>query len=226
MAIYDNGLLTKEIILNSCKKLFYENGYAKTTFSDICKDANVNHGSIYYHFKKKSNIAGIIYSDFFIQNKHFIDNLLGDKYGLQICTAVEIRNYWNLFLNDEKAKRFFYEIAKDRVVVEYIKDTGEEFFKLHKKEYNLDIADEHLRIINLSTSAIEAETIISYIDGYINLTLDEICDFEIKTIYEFMNVPYKQIDEIVNISKEIYSKLNVRLNKYFELELLDDKNKS
>jgi len=69
LAIYDNGLLTKETILNSCRKLFYEKGYTETTFSDICKDANVNHGSIYYHFKKKRNIVEIIYCDFLVKNK-------------------------------------------------------------------------------------------------------------------------------------------------------------
>lgn len=214
--------MTKEIILNSCKKLFYEKGYVETTFSDISKDAGVNQGSIYYHFKKKNHIAGIIYNDFLVQNKNFIYDLIGDKYGLQICTAVEIRNYWKLFLNDEKAKRFYYEIAKDRIVVESFKETGEEFFKLHKKQYNLDIDDELLKLINMSTSAIETESIIGYIDGYIRMSIEEICDFEIRSIYEFMNVSYKRIEEILRTSREIYSKLNIRMNKYFELTLAEN----
>ncbi|WP_193708424.1 TetR/AcrR family transcriptional regulator [Alkalibaculum sporogenes] len=222
MATYDNGLNTKETIINSCKKLFYENGYVKTTYSDICEDANINQGSIYYHFKRKNNIAGIIYCDFLSQNKKFIHNIIGDKYGLQICTAVEIRNYWNMFLNDEKAKKFYYEIAKERIVVESFKETGEEFFRLHRKEYNLDIDDEKLKLINLSSSAIESECIIGLIDNYIHLTIDGVSDFEIRTIYEFMEVSYKRIEEILRISKEIYSKMNVRMNKYFKLELMKD----
>jgi len=145
-------------------------------------------------------------------------------YDLQICTAVEIRNCWKLFLNDENAKRFYYEIAKERIYFESYKDTIQEFFRLHKRKYNLDISDEHLKLINLSSAALESEAIISYIDGFLHLTVDEICDFEIRAIYEFINVPYKRIDEIITISKEVFPKLNVRLNKYFELELSGDMN--
>ncbi len=222
MATYDNGLITKEIILNSCKKLFYENGYTKTTFRDICKDANVNQGSIYYHFKKKNHIAGVIYSDFLIQNKNFINQLFGQKYGLQILTALEIRNFWTLFLNDMKARRFLYEISKDRVLIECFREIGEEFFRLHTTKYNLGIDEKQLKIINLSASAIESESIISLVDGYIHMSIDELCIFEIRTIYEFMNISYKRIDEIIRISDEIYSKINIQMKKYFEIELMSD----
>jgi hypothetical protein len=157
-----------------------------------------------------------------LHNKEFINQILGDQYDLQICTAVEIRNFWGVFNKDKQLRRFFYEIAHERLLIECFKEMGEEFFRLHKKAFKLNIKENQITLINMSCSAIETECIIGYTNGYFDMSIEEICDFEIKTIYEFMNISHNRINEILNISKEIYSKINVRLKKYFELELVKD----
>ena len=56
MGAYKNGASTRQVILQSCRKLFYDKGYHETSYDDICNAAHVNRGSIYYHFKEKENI--------------------------------------------------------------------------------------------------------------------------------------------------------------------------
>lgn len=56
MKQYDNGMETRKQILQACQNLFYNKGYRETALGDICREAHVNRGSVYYHFKDKENI--------------------------------------------------------------------------------------------------------------------------------------------------------------------------
>lgn len=55
------GEKTKNLILDESDKLFYMNGYASTSFSDIVEKTGLSKGNITYHFKNKQIILeGII----------------------------------------------------------------------------------------------------------------------------------------------------------------------
>ncbi|MCQ4822927.1 helix-turn-helix domain-containing protein, partial [Eubacterium callanderi] len=48
----------------SAKKIFYQNGYDKTTVKDIITDARTKQGLLNYYFGAKENLAVQIYKDF------------------------------------------------------------------------------------------------------------------------------------------------------------------
>jgi len=55
------GEKTKFFILDESNKLFYMNGYASTSFSDIVEKTGLSKGNITYHFKNKQIILeGIV----------------------------------------------------------------------------------------------------------------------------------------------------------------------
>ena len=55
------GEKTKQYILDESNKLFYINGYASSSFSDIVNATGLSKGNITYHFKnKKAILEGII----------------------------------------------------------------------------------------------------------------------------------------------------------------------
>lgn len=62
MAKYSNGIDTKKKIIDISKLLFYKKGYYETSFNEICSTAEVNNGSVVYHFKNKGSIAAQIYA--------------------------------------------------------------------------------------------------------------------------------------------------------------------
>ena len=41
MGNYENGALTRQLIINACNRLFYEKGYNETSYADICAMAHV-----------------------------------------------------------------------------------------------------------------------------------------------------------------------------------------
>lgn len=217
MSSYKKSEITRDAVIDACKKLFFENGYIATHYNDIVAESGISPGLIHYHFKKKGNIAGIIYTNFLETNKCFVEEALKENYELQIGTAVEIRNYWNLFTQNERLFRFFYEIAKERIIVECFKEVGENFYDLHKKRYHLPINEEQLKLINISSSAFESEAIIALYEGYLGLSITEVCEFVIRTVYEFMGIDYNRIEEIIKLSAEVYESLDIHLEDYFRL---------
>lgn len=79
MGHYENGIETKNDILNACRALFYAKGYDRTTFVDICRAAGVNQSSIHYHFKSKEAILKIIYDETIQKNNLAIEKYCGPE---------------------------------------------------------------------------------------------------------------------------------------------------
>src|SRR5258708_23947514 len=56
MGRVDVHAIRREQILASAERLLARNGWAGTTFADICKEAGISSGVLTYHFKDKDEI--------------------------------------------------------------------------------------------------------------------------------------------------------------------------
>lgn len=107
------GVTTREDILSVSKRLFYENGYRNTSFQDICREAHVYRGTIYYYYKEKGALRLEVLQD------HFNGCLLfAQKYCADKSLAAMLAHYIQLhkFLNDPKVRRFITEYFTDEPV--------------------------------------------------------------------------------------------------------------
>ena len=66
------GIETAERIIEVAFKLFYENGYDKTTTQDISNISGVSKGAIFHHFKSKEDILAAVLDK---QNEHIAHTL-------------------------------------------------------------------------------------------------------------------------------------------------------
>ena len=55
------GEQTRLNIIKAANKLFYQQGYHKTAFSDIVKEVDLSKGNITYHFKSKDDILQAVF---------------------------------------------------------------------------------------------------------------------------------------------------------------------
>lgn len=62
---YKKSKETKDRILTTAKRLFYEQGFDNTSLRQICKDSNINHSLIYYYFENGKYGIGQ-----FLNNQH------------------------------------------------------------------------------------------------------------------------------------------------------------
>lgn len=51
---------TREKIINTAWKLFYEEGFGETTINDIIREADISKGTFYYYFRSKDNLLGTL----------------------------------------------------------------------------------------------------------------------------------------------------------------------
>lgn len=54
------GKITRDHIVESADRLFYQRGYEHTSFSDIAASVKITKGNFYYHFKSKDEILAAV----------------------------------------------------------------------------------------------------------------------------------------------------------------------
>lgn len=111
MATYLTGQTTKNKILECSKNLFYEKGYTDTSFTEICKQADVNPGSIIYHFNGgKSGIAKYIYNEMMQKHQDYAAEFFPNEDEI-ILMILSLSIHQFLFFSDSKYRRFSYEYS-------------------------------------------------------------------------------------------------------------------
>lgn len=110
MGAYENGTTTRKIILEACKKLFYEKGYHETSYDDICKAAHVNRGSIYYHFKEKENIRYEVLWELTRYCHSIAKEYCKEEKYIYLVTSYIL---WGISLYDAKVRKFELDYFAD-----------------------------------------------------------------------------------------------------------------
>lgn len=108
--MYENGTSTRRVILDTCKKLFFENGFHETSYDDICEAAHVNRGSIYYHFREKERLRYEILWEIYIANRHLAEKYCPDA---RYCDLLAIYMDWHQCLSLPAARQFHLCYSQD-----------------------------------------------------------------------------------------------------------------
>lgn len=110
MANYENGAYTRQAIVQACKQLFYEKGFRETSYSDICKTAHVNRGTIYYHFETKEIMRYEVQWEYTIANKRIAEKYCPDqRYQYILAMAM----FWKQMQRDNNLRRFCLQNCVD-----------------------------------------------------------------------------------------------------------------
>jgi len=88
----------KQRIINAADQLFYQNGYEKTSFSDIANTISISRGNFYYHFKSKNEILNAV-----IQSRFDAVNTLLEQWNCEHEDAkTRISCYIELLVHKQK----------------------------------------------------------------------------------------------------------------------------
>lgn len=216
VATYKTSKDSKNRIIETCKELFYLQGYTKTTYIDICKKASSNPGLINYYFKTKQNIAAHIYGEFMSSIKESVKAYLIHHHGvydLQYGTALEIRIFTELLKRDEYLRTFYYEICNTGL--EFDSDVIYKFYKLHVDTYNLPFSEDEIKLIQTTIVGAGIGIIKKMIEGYFSCDEETVFNFRIRTMYKIMNVSDERVDEILNETIKIFNQMKFKIQDYF-----------
>ena len=215
----------RENILTTATQLFYEHGYDDTYFYQIAEVLNITKSLISYHFKTKSSLAKEVTETFSVRNKNIISFKLyqtyfcNNKFDLQLSTAIEIRLSTALILQDPKVSRYIRESA-DGHYEDMFTPHYKNFYKIHDRQYHLNINRQNDEISMLARGATAASNaiIIDFINNMLNCTLEECLDYIVEMNFRFMRVGEKRIAEIIDQSKEIIKQVGFIFKPYFIIE--------
>ncbi|MBE6453112.1 MAG: TetR family transcriptional regulator [Alphaproteobacteria bacterium] len=98
---------TKQDILASAQSLFYEKGFARSTFDEVAKRINLTKGAVYWHFRNKADLLAELMRQKFIEHKEKISSD-----GSKMNSLSDIREHFKLVAqsieNDADFCRFLF----------------------------------------------------------------------------------------------------------------------
>ncbi|MCQ2420228.1 MAG: TetR/AcrR family transcriptional regulator [Clostridia bacterium] len=117
MANYKRSDQTKQQIIETASRLFYEKGYTEATVRDICSQSGFSVSRINYHFSSKAELAGVICNQFFHNFSHEIRKAIGNRRTYSLVTeAIALRFLVALLLDNTPSSRFYREIAQEGIL--------------------------------------------------------------------------------------------------------------
>ncbi len=73
------GEATKAKIIDTARRLFRLQGYAKTSVDDICRESEVKRGNLYFYFRSKEEIAKAAIEDALEKQMPFFEHIMTDE---------------------------------------------------------------------------------------------------------------------------------------------------
>lgn len=208
------GEKKKKLILDTCKKLFYRNGYENTTYEDICKAADIPPGTITYHFGSKRELAAIIDAEYERENKTYIEKMCGDRYSKTELMVIENYHMWKRIYEDENIRRFLLDLSADKLPNASSIDAIRYFYQCVMDDQGIDIDEKELALI--------VSTQIGMSDGVLNAmehsdfdyTYEESAEFGIRFFMRQLGMDDETIKKLIKRGKEIFDTLPID-NRYY-----------
>lgn len=152
---------TKEKLLISAKEEFMEKGYVSASLRNICKNAGVTTGALYFFYKDKEDLFGSLVN----QPLNTMEELMKSHYNEEISTMS-----FNLDTNNNMGK----DIQAAFDIVDYLYEYNDEFKLLITKSQGscyencidrfIEITEKHYRIF---ADRLSEELNVPTIDDYI-----------------------------------------------------------
>lgn len=207
MAEYENGASTKELIIASAERLFYEKGYENTYIGDIASDSHVAKASILYHFKSKEGLykhtSQKILSELF---QKMADRLRLDKLELIIQSYV----FWYKFYHDQHFRKYSMDCIGRMDVPPNATDRT---YALLKQTYELEESYEVFLIRNrmILKFAWEMEdNLIQYYYHHLEeATFDQVAELDALIFSRMLGMPEEKIQTRIHDAKQILPSLDL-----------------
>ncbi len=202
------GERKKQLIIQTCKKLFYQYGYTNTTYDMICDLADIAPGSITYHFSSKKDIAALIANEFDMKLREYVSGFVTEEeIGHWPFTSVMIWFRWYLFLNDPNIRRFFAEIYSDYSHLVHMVD----LFRLHQ-QFGMKPRDESDLFLLASTFIGQDRLILNMLEADPKrFSLEQIvyhCEY---SLYKLTDLESELTETSIRKGKEVFLSLEDRI---------------
>lgn len=154
MAIRSDGLLTKKRILQSCVRLFLENGYRRTTMQQILREAQVSSSSFQNLFHSKDGVLLELVNFMFENQFGVARNVAGAVLPPVYIYAAETALQITLTELNENLREIYLEAYTRQHLLDYIQQaTAKELYQIFGP-YQPALTEQDFYELELGTSGL------------------------------------------------------------------------
>ena len=154
IATATENLSTKERILSVCVKLFLEQGYKKTTVSDIVQKANVSNSSFQHFLRAKDGVltelVRFMFENQFNMARSVTDSSMSPVYVYAVETAIQI----TLTELNENLREIYLEAYTHEEALDFIQQATAKVLYHIFGPYQPDLTEHDFYILELGTSGL------------------------------------------------------------------------
>lgn len=217
-----SGDKKKDLIISVSKSLFYEKGYASTTFEDISNLADIPASSIAYHFSSKRNLAAVIQEEFQRQNKVYMEKLIGDGYSNTVKMALEIMNMWKKYFENGHLRRFMLELDAEHELVNYCFDVVKRLFRYVAEEHAIEFEGSESDFATVTQIGTTQELLVLISNRPAQYSCREVARYSVSTFCKLLGLSPELTKELIEFAEEVFPRLPID-NRYFESFAYNDK---
>ena len=190
-------------IIKISRRLFLEQGYENTTVRQILKKAGLSTGSLYHFFKNKEEILLFSLKEALLEISSLTDGMAVKynepvlRYALGIALGTsEIFKYKHLF-------NFYDAIYKNESAEYFMISLKVTRMKSLLNELNIHFTDNQIHTRILAIHGATRALMLAKINNQLPASLEEIYSLIIKVALTEFDFPKKQIEKILNLTREI-----------------------
>lgn len=206
-------MTTKELIISTAKKLFYNDGFHQTTARVLAKECGLVHSNLFYHFDSMNDIAFQIMKEFVEASRKIVVDLSSNLTPIELYISYTIVDIYYMYY-DQKFANLCYEIPNILSDAIYENAANEIFPELNK---TLNINDPHQIYAYLDMQAVistQIKTLSIVKEKNLPLNIFQVTEYILqlkKRIWdideEAFHAAKKRAETLVK--KVDYSKLNI-----------------
>ncbi len=209
------GEKKRKLIIDVCKKLFYNKGYSNTTYNDICAAADIPPGTITYHFDGKRGIAGVIEDEYETQNKIYIERMCANKgYTKTQLMAIENFHMWKRELDDVKLRNFVFDLSAERIPSAAAFQAVKYFYQCVIEERGIEIGERELGLAVAAQIGMSDAVLSMLARDSDEFSYEEAGHFSIRFFLRQLGVPDAESEEIIVDGLALFKQLPID-NRYY-----------
>lgn len=224
MAQNRRSIQTKETILETASRLFYEKGYTATTIRDICSQSGISVSRVNYHFSSKVELAGVVCSQFahnFIQELRKIIGNFSD-YSI-VGEAIALRFLVDILLADPKdvpASRFYREITREGIWAQAFSPGDKTFFsramaisQMRESQFQPGYTDVYARILAATLFPLidSWDHVLALSDGDRDKANSRMQEIFVSLFMQMLDFRHDIQRDILSISEKFYRMIRVEI---------------
>ena len=220
----EKARLTREKILESASRFFYQYGYSNTNFEQIAEDCGITKPLITYHFGKKSTLAGEVYRLSLAHfNNAFVEKVLQvmPEANALACAMACAASFVEYFHHDENACRFYLELMRF-VSIEELGDL-EHLYQSANTMLDKNFSKERVHLNYVASKYALHGLIKHYLLDDTGCSEEEFMRFFSFAWLSLFEISMEVSEEYASLAEEILDCVTIRHEEYFRIKVIAKK---